>query len=95
MAHKQQAGSTSNNRDSKSKRLGVKVFGSERVDAGEILIRQRGTKFHAGKNTKRTADDTIISLVSGVLEFSKKKVTAFTGNLTNRTFVNVIPDTEE
>jgi large subunit ribosomal protein L27 len=91
MAHKKAAGSIKNGRDSVSKRLGVKVFGSEKVIRGEILVRQRGTKFHAGKNVKRVSDDSLISLTDGVLEFLKKKVVAFNGNLQKRTFLNVIP----
>ena len=91
MAHKLAAGSTKNNRDSKAKRLGVKIFGSQTVEPGMVLIRQRGTKFHPGKNVKRTSDDTLISLTSGILEFSKKKTYAFSGNLTTRTFVSIIP----
>ncbi len=91
MAHKKAAGSIKNGRDSVSKRLGVKVFGSEKVVRGEILVRQRGTKFHAGKNVKRVSDDSLISLTDGVLEFLKKKVVAFNGNLQKRTFLNVIP----
>ena len=91
MAHKKAAGSVKNNRDSKSKRLGVKVFGSEKVIKGEILVRQRGTKFHPGVNVKRASDDSLISLSDGILEFVKKKVIAFNGNLTKRTFLNIIP----
>lgn len=91
MAHKKAAGSVKNNRDSKSKRLGVKVFGSEKVVKGEILVRQRGTKFHAGQNVKRAADDSLISLTDGILEFVKKKVIAFNGNLKRRTFLNIVP----
>lgn len=91
MAHKKAGGSVKNNRDSRSKRLGVKVFGSEKVVAGEILIRQRGTKFHAGKNVKRASDDSLISLIGGTLEFVKRKVLAFNGNLQKRTFLNVVP----
>jgi large subunit ribosomal protein L27 len=91
MAHKKAAGSVKNNRDSKSKRLGVKVFGSEKVVKGEILVRQRGTKFHAGANVKRASDDSLISLTDGILEFVKKKVIAFNGNLTRRTYLNIIP----
>ncbi len=94
MAHKKAAGSTRNNRDSKSKRLGVKKFGSEMVFAGEILVRQRGTKFHAGPNTKITGDDTLISLIDGHVEFTKKKVLAFNGNLQKRTFLSVLPHAE-
>jgi large subunit ribosomal protein L27 len=91
MAHKKAAGSIKNGRDSRSKRLGVKRFGSQTVRAGEILVRQRGTKFHAGKNVKRVSDDSLISTVDGVLEFIKKKVLAFNGNLKKRTFLNVVP----
>jgi large subunit ribosomal protein L27 len=91
MAHKKAAGSVKNNRDSRSKRLGVKVFGSQKVFPGMILVRQRGTKFHAGSNVKRVADDSLISLVDGELQFVKKKVRAFTGNLQTRVFLQVIP----
>lgn len=91
MAHKKAGGSVKNNRDSVSKRLGVKVFGSQTVQSGNILVRQRGTKFHAGKNVKRTSDDTLIAMIDGTLEFMKKKVIAFNGNLQKRTFLNVIP----
>lgn len=91
MAHKKAAGSTRNNRDSRSKRLGVKKFGSEIVFAGEILVRQRGTKFHAGVHTKRTGDDTIIAMIDGQVQFLKKKVIAFNGNLQKRTYLNVVP----
>jgi len=91
MAHKKAAGSTRNNRDSHSKRLGVKKFGSEIVSAGEILVRQRGTKFHAGKSVRRTGDDTLIALIDGQVEFAKKKVIAFNGNLKKRTYLNVVP----
>jgi large subunit ribosomal protein L27 len=91
MAHKKAAGSIKNGRDSRSKRLGVKRFGSQTVRAGEILVRQRGTKFHAGVNVKRVSDDSLISTVDGVLEFIKKKVLAFNGNLKKRTFLNVAP----
>jgi large subunit ribosomal protein L27 len=94
MAHKKAGGSSKNNRDSRSKRLGVKRFGSELVVAGEILLRQRGTKFHPGLNVKRTSDDSLISLTSGTVRFLKKKVLAFTGNLQTRTFVCVDPRTE-
>lgn len=92
MAHKLAAGSTKNGRDSHAQRLGVKKFGGEEVNNGQILVRQRGTKFHAGKNVKRTSDDTLIALTSGKVGFVHKKVRAFTGNLVSRTFVNVEED---
>ena len=71
MAHKKGAGSTSNGRDSASKRLGVKKFGGQKVIAGNIIIRQRGTKFHAGKNVGRGRDWTLFALKHGVVEFDK------------------------
>src|SRR3954454_707850 len=72
MAHKKGGGSTRNGRDSNAQRLGVKKFGGERVLAGNILIRQRGTKFHAGENVMRANDDTLFALVDGVVEFGRK-----------------------
>ena len=71
MAHKKGAGSTSNGRDSASKRLGVKKFGGQKVIAGNIIIRQRGTKFHAGKNVGTGRDWTLFALKHGVVEFDK------------------------
>ena len=90
MAHKKAAGSVKNGRDSISKRLGVKVFGSESVNSGEVIVRQRGTKFHPGTGVKRTSDDTLIATVDGVVAFIKKRVLAFNGNLKKRTFVEVV-----
>jgi large subunit ribosomal protein L27 len=86
MAHKKAVSSVDNGRDSISKRLGVKRFAGE---FGNILIKQRGTKFHAGKGVKRTADDTLISVGDGVVSFIKKKVVAFNGNLQKRVFICV------
>jgi large subunit ribosomal protein L27 len=89
MAHKKAVSSVDNGRDSISKRLGVKRFGGEFVFSGNILIKQRGTKFHAGKGVKRTADDTLIARGDGVVSFIKKKVVAFNGNLQKRVFICV------
>lgn len=72
MAHKKAGGSTRNGRDSKSKRLGVKCFGGEFVSAGSIIVRQRGTNFHPGKNTGCGKDYTIFALVSGKVYFNIK-----------------------
>ncbi|MGX2981794.1 50S ribosomal protein L27 [Helicobacter sp. 23-1045] len=72
MAHKKGQGSTQNNRDSAGRRLGVKKFGSEFVRAGNIIIRQRGTKIHAGSNVGLGKDHTIFALVDGVVSFSRK-----------------------
>ncbi len=71
MAHKKGVGSSKNGRDSQSKRLGVKKFGSEFVKAGNILIRQRGTKFHPGNNVSIGKDDTLFALVDGFVQFEK------------------------
>lgn len=70
MAHKKGASSSSNGRDSNPKRLGVKRFGGQQVKAGEILVRQRGTKFHPGENVGRGGDDTLFALKPGAVEFS-------------------------
>jgi len=72
MAHKKAGGSTRNGRDSHSKRLGVKRFGGQQVLAGNILVRQRGTKFHAGVNVGRGHDDTLFAKVDGVVTFEVK-----------------------
>jgi large subunit ribosomal protein L27 len=72
MAHKKGTGSTRNGRDSNSKRLGVKRYGGQVVKAGNILVRQRGTKFHPGNNVGRGNDDTLFALVDGVVTFEHK-----------------------
>lgn len=90
MAHRKAGGSTRLGRDSISKRLGVKIYGSQKVDAGNIIVRQRGTKIHPGNNVSRGEDDTLYAKVAGSVEFIDKKVRSFTGRLTKRKFVNVI-----
>ncbi|SDT25784.1 50S ribosomal protein L27 [Pseudomonas oryzae] len=72
MAHKKAGGSTRNGRDSESKRLGVKMFGSQAVVAGNILVRQRGTKFHAGYGVGMGKDHTLFAKVDGVVKFETK-----------------------
>ncbi|MGB3202317.1 MAG: 50S ribosomal protein L27 [Nodosilinea sp.] len=72
MAHKKGTGSTRNGRDSNAKRLGVKRYGGETVRAGSILIRQRGTKIHPGENVGRGGDDTLFSLVDGIVTFERR-----------------------
>jgi len=84
MAHKKAGGSSRNGRDSESKRLGVKRYAGEQVLAGNILIRQRGTKFHPGTNVGRGKDDTLFAKVNGVVEFRQK-------GPKNRKMVNVYP----
>lgn len=80
MAHKKGQGSTRNGRDSHSKRLGIKVGSGEVVKAGSILVRQRGTKWHPGKNVARGVDDTLFALSDGIVSFRK----------TNRTYVSIL-----
>lgn len=86
MAHKKAGGSSRNGRDSHSKRLGVKRFGDQQVTAGNILIRQRGTHFHAGVNVGIGRDHTLFALTDGVVKFE-------TRGGKNRTFVSVVPAT--
>jgi large subunit ribosomal protein L27 len=83
MAHKKGGGSTRNGRDSNAQRLGVKKFGGERVRAGNIIIRQRGTSIHPGVNVGRGKDDTLFALVDGVVEFGQKD--------RNRKQVSIVP----
>ena len=82
MAHKKGGGSTRNGRDSKSKRLGVKKYGGEEVLAGNILIRQRGTKVKAGKNVGKGKDDTLFALIKGTVSFKKTTMKQKTINVT-------------
>ena len=72
MAHKKAGGSSRNGRDSAGRRLGVKKFGGQAVLAGNILVRQRGTKFHPGANVMRASDDTLFATVDGVVQFGRK-----------------------
>ncbi len=82
MAHKKGTGSTRNGRDSNAQRLGVKRFGGQAVTAGSIIIRQRGTQVHPGENVGRGSDDTLFSLIDGVVKFeyktrSRRKVSVY------------------
>jgi large subunit ribosomal protein L27 len=90
MAKKKAAGAVKKTKDSNPKMRGVKAFGNHKVRPGQILVRQVGTAFHPGTNVKRASDDSLISLVDGTVTFTKRKVRAFNGNLTNRRFVSVI-----
>ncbi len=92
MSQKKAGGSTSLGRDSISKRLGVKLFGSQKASAGNIIVRQRGTKFHPGVGVARAEDDTLYAITDGVVEFTTRKVRSFTGRLNKRKFVNVVSD---
>lgn len=83
MAHKKGMGSTKNGRDSNPKMLGVKAFGGEFVQAGAIVVRQRGTKFHPGENVGRGGDDTLFAKANGTVRFARGK--------NDRKFVHVDP----
>ena len=83
MAHKKAGGSSRNGRDSPGQRLGVKRFGGQRVSAGEILVRQRGTKFHPGRNVGVGRDHTLFALCDGEVTFASKRDA--------RTFVSIAP----
>ncbi len=86
MAHKKGVGSSKNGRESESKRLGVKIFGGQAAIAGNIIVRQRGTKHHAGNNVGMGKDHTLFALSNGVVRFQKGRQ--------NRSFVHVDPVTE-
>lgn len=83
MAHKKGVGSTENGRDSHSKRLGVKLFGGEVARAGNILVRQRGTKYHPGENVGQGRDFTLFALTDGTVEFKRTRK--------DRTYVSILP----
>lgn len=83
MAHKKGAGSTRNGRESESKRLGVKLYGGQLAKAGNIIVRQRGTKHNPGDNVGVGKDHTLFALIDGVIEFRKKK--------DNKSYVSVKP----
>jgi large subunit ribosomal protein L27 len=83
MAHKKGEGSTQNGRESHSKRLGVKLFGGQAAIAGNIIVRQRGTKHHPGKNVGIGLDHTLFALTDGVVKYEKKRG--------DRSFVSIVP----
>jgi len=91
MSHKKAGGSTSLGRDSVAKRLGVKLFSGQIAKAGSILVRQRGSKFRPGVNVGKGGDDTLFSLVNGIVSTSKKKFRLFTGKVEQRNVVSVTP----
>lgn len=89
MAHTKAKGSSKNNRDSQSKRLGVKLFGGEVAKRGMIIVRQRGSKYFTGAGVMAGNDDTIYAVQDGVVKFSQKKIINFAGNRRVKTFVSV------
>jgi len=84
MAHKKGAGSSKNGRESESKRLGVKIFGGQQIIAGNIIVRQRGTRHNAGNNVGMGKDHTLYALTNGIVKFTKKR--------NNRSYVSVITE---
>lgn len=84
MAHKKGVGSSKNGRESESKRLGIKIFGGQKAVAGNIIVRQRGTRHHAGVNVGVGKDHTLFALSDGVVEFRKRSG--------NKSFVSVVPE---
>ena len=89
MAHTKAGGSTKLGRDSQSKRLGVKLFGGQMVKAGNIIVRQRGTKMVPGTGTALGVDHTIYATKPGIVQFSTARITRFTGQKTRRTTVSI------
>jgi large subunit ribosomal protein L27 len=83
MAHKKGEGSTQNGRESHSKRLGVKIFGGSQAIAGNIIVRQRGTKHHPGRNVGIGVDHTLYALVDGTVEFRRKR--------DDKSYVSIVP----
>ena len=84
MAHKKGAGSSKNGRESESNRLGVKIFGGQQIIAGNIIVRQRGTRHNAGNNVGMGKDHTLYALTNGIVKFTKKR--------NNRSYVSVITE---
>jgi len=87
MAHKKGVGSTKNGRDSQSKRLGVKIYGGQLALAGNIIVRQRGTKFHPGENVGLGKDHTIFAKIDGTVKFTRKR--------NNRNYISILPFDED
>ncbi|MFH0814562.1 MAG: 50S ribosomal protein L27 [Candidatus Falkowbacteria bacterium] len=94
MAHKKAGGSTVLGRDSKAQRLGTKLYGGQIAKPGDIIVRQRGTKINPGLNVMRATDDTLFSTANGIVTFTDKRKTRFTGKTEKRKFVSVLPSTK-
>lgn len=90
MAHTKAKGSSKLGRDSQAKRLGIKVYGGQKIKSGNIIVRQRGTKYHLGKNVMAGKDHTIFALCDGVVEFKLKKVQKFNNQLKATQLVSVV-----
>lgn len=89
MAHKKAAGSTQNGRDSQAQRLGIKIFGGQSAAAGNIIVRQRGNKFWAGKNVGTGKDHTLYALTNGQVVFQEKRMEKYDGRVFKNKFVHV------
>jgi len=94
MAHVKGVGTTSLGRDSHGQRLGVKLFGGQVAKAGNIIIRQRGTKYRAGRNVKMGSDNTLFAQKAGQVVFSRKKIRKFNNSLEPANFVSIKPATK-
>lgn len=92
MAHRKAGGTTQLGRDSVSKRLGVKLSDGQFAKAGAIIIRQRGTKYHPGKNVKKGKDDTLFATCAGIVKFATKKLKKFDNSLKASKIVSVLPE---
>lgn len=90
MAHKKAGGSSKNGRDSQAKRRGVKRFGEQMVNAGEVLVRQKGTKFRPGTDVGMGRDFTLFALKAGKVQFTEKAITRFDGRRYEKRFVNIV-----
>ncbi len=95
MAHKKAQGSVQNGRDSRSQRLGVKLFGGQVAQVGSIIIRQRGTTFRPGINAALGKDDTIYATKPGIVQFNLKRIKKYTGRLEEAKVVNVISEEQK
>ncbi|MBU0528926.1 50S ribosomal protein L27 [bacterium] len=91
MSHKKAGGSSKNGRDSNAKRLGVKLFAGQKVRAGGILVKQKGSKFFAGDNVGTGKDFSLFALKDGVVKFTEKRQTKFDGRIFRNKLVNVVP----
>lgn len=92
MSHVKGGGTAKNLRDSAAQRLGVKLFGGQFVRGGSVLVRQRGTRMEAGEGVGTGRDHTLFALRDGMVKFSTKQITKFTGSKVRRTFVSVVDD---
>ena len=89
MAHKKAGGSTQLGRDSESKRLGVKIYGGQKARAGQIILRQRGTRYRPGFQVRKGGDDTLYAASDGIVQFTRKQTKRFTGALKRTVYVNI------